>query len=301
VEKVVLVCSAILLVAYFIFTETLDWVGRIEVIRDHFPKFPEFLERRIFRIALLVVAIILLIRVATERDDKKVEIGVSPNPTAQAAPATEPKKNAPVPSQPDVAPQIKPIPAAKPAKRPSLVESNPINVPTIGQSNSGGVNVQQATTGKNSPIVNSPVTIGSVPKHIAPQDELTLTDYLLKTKASAARLHIVIAADQYSRPSPFVDEFYGLFKNGQWPMRDGGVTEFMGFSAPAPKKFQGAVVVIKGEPIKPGETVNIAAPDPVFYIGTVLNTLKITRSLTRDPNAEQGLIIIQFEGGFPAD
>src|SRR5579872_6740373 len=32
------------------------------------------------------------------------------------------------------------------------------NSPAVQQSNSGGINVQQATTGQNSPIINSPVT-----------------------------------------------------------------------------------------------------------------------------------------------
>ena len=53
-EKAFLISSAALLVVYFIITETLDWVGRIEVIRDHFPRFPEFFERRTFRVALLL-------------------------------------------------------------------------------------------------------------------------------------------------------------------------------------------------------------------------------------------------------
>jgi hypothetical protein len=53
---------------------------------------------------------------------------------------------------------------------------------SISQSNSGGINVQQGTTGNNSPIINSPITVGDVPKSISPQDMSALTSYFLNAK-----------------------------------------------------------------------------------------------------------------------
>lgn len=87
VERVVLIASAIFFVLYFIFTETLDWFGRIEVIRNRFPNFPQLFERRTFRVVLLLVAIGLLIRVATEHPSKKTEMQL---PVAQVQTSTNP-------------------------------------------------------------------------------------------------------------------------------------------------------------------------------------------------------------------
>jgi hypothetical protein len=124
-EKVLLIGGAVLLVAYFIFTETLDWVGRMEVIRDHFPKFPEFLERRIFRVALLLVAIALLIRVATERDGKKAETDAAPShASSKAERLPEAKKNEPPPNQPNIGPQVTPIPNGITPKQHSVSKPN---------------------------------------------------------------------------------------------------------------------------------------------------------------------------------
>ncbi len=150
-EKAFLISSAALLVVYFIITETLDWVGRIEVIRDHFPRFPEFFERRTFRVALLLVAIALLIRVATERDGKKVATA-PPSPTAQAVPAPEAKKSEPPQNQPDATPQVKPIPNAKRPKAPSIAQTHVAPTP---QDNSvhieHGSKIEQHSSGECSP------------------------------------------------------------------------------------------------------------------------------------------------------
>ena len=62
-------------------------------------------------------------------------------------------------------------PVASPNPQPKPKPSSPPTVSpgSIVQNNSGGANVLQGTTGENSPIINSPVTIGRVPKTISPQ------------------------------------------------------------------------------------------------------------------------------------
>ncbi len=55
-------------------------------------------------------------------------------------------------------------------------------------SNSGGINVQQATTGDSSPIINSPITVGDVPKRISAKDLVTITQYLEDAKCSHRKL-----------------------------------------------------------------------------------------------------------------
>ena len=76
------------------------------------------------------------------------------------------------------------------------------------------------------------------------------------------------------------------------------MSQMIAFSAPG-KKFQGAIVLVKGEALKPNEGVYFDSSDPVAYIGTVLTSLKIPRVLQRVPNQPDGQITIQFEGGFP--
>jgi hypothetical protein len=89
-QKATLIIGAALLVSYFLFTEILDWIGRLDVIRAYFPRFPAFLERRTFRVVLLLVAIALLVRVVSEGGSSKSEIVEVPSPTSQSAPVQQP-------------------------------------------------------------------------------------------------------------------------------------------------------------------------------------------------------------------
>lgn len=163
------------------------------------------------------------------------------------------------------------------------------------QSSSGGVNVQQGTTAPNSPIIDSPITLGSVPKDISPQDMNSIITYL---SSAPIKESIRVVEDQFSGSAPFPDKFYDALKSAGWTMLDAGVSSMVGFSAPG-KKFQGAVVLVKGEPLKPDESFNPTASDPLNYIGAVLESQHIPRILRREPNLPEGQIIIQFEGGFP--
>jgi len=177
-------------------------------------------------------------------------------------------------------------------------QNQPVLVPpgSMVQSNSGGTNIQQGTTGPNSPIIDSPITVGSVPKDISQQDMNSIVTYLSSAPTKAS---IKVVADQFSGNAPFPDKFYNALKRSGWPMLDDGVVPIVGMSAPG-KKFQGAVVIIKGEPLKPGQTFYPDTPsDPLNYIGSVLEHLHIPRILQRDPNIPEGQIYVQFEGGFP--
>jgi hypothetical protein len=164
------------------------------------------------------------------------------------------------------------------------------------QVNSGGINIEQGTTGANSPIVNSPITVGDMPKRIAAEDMTRVVQYL---SAARSKTTIDIQADQYSGASQFPDDVYQAFKDAGWNMKEPGVNRYMGFSAPGPR-FQGAVVVIHGEPMKQGEQIFVSATDPLFYVGNVLKAFQVERSLDRRQNQEDGLITINFEGGFPS-
>jgi len=212
---------------------------------------------------------------------------------------------------PQVSPDKFTIGAGKPKEHTKSVASTPskkLEVPTttqppsvptvlpgsIVQSNSGGVNVQQGTTGAGSPIINSPITIGDVPKRISTQDKANCVQYLSNARAKAT---VAVVADQYSGASQFPDDFYELLKDSGWVMAMPGVNRYMGFSAPG-KKIQGVVITTKGEPIAAGESAFISDSDPLFYIGKVLDALGLQRSLQRIKDRPEGVITIDFKGGF---
>jgi len=167
--------------------------------------------------------------------------------------------------------------------------------PTVIQNNSGGINVQQGTTGADSPIINSPITVGSLPKAISAQDMISLKKYFL---GATSKSKVKISADQFSGAVPLPDDFYDALKGGGWTMVDAGVNQLMMFSGPG-RKFQGAVVTVTGEPLSEGQIVNLDGSDPLFYIGNALQALKIPHSLQRSKDQPERLISIIFEGGFP--
>lgn len=82
---------------------------------------------------------------------------------------------------------------------------------SITQSNSGGINVQQGTTGPDSPIINSPITIGNPPRGISPADMQNIVQFLQNAKAKTT---VDIVADQFSGATKLPDDFYQAFKDG---------------------------------------------------------------------------------------
>jgi len=170
---------------------------------------------------------------------------------------------------------------------------------SIQQSNSGGLNIQQATTGERSPIVNSPITVGQIPKTISAQDKVSLSELFTRGLGTTAGKTITISADQYSAPSPFISDFYDLISGAHWPMREAQVNQIIGFGQLGPKRFQGAVLILHGEPLKEGEQVKVDSSDPLYYIGTALQSLNVPMIVIRKTDFQENAIGIQFEGGFP--
>jgi hypothetical protein len=113
-ETFCLVLVAVILIVYFVITETLDWIGRASVIKDHFPKVPEFLERRSFRVVLLLIAIALLIRVIVDRKNPTIPLAIPAATVVNSAPSLPNPAPAPTPDKEGVTP----LPKAKSARRP---------------------------------------------------------------------------------------------------------------------------------------------------------------------------------------
>jgi hypothetical protein len=163
---------------------------------------------------------------------------------------------------------------------------------SVQQSNSGGINVQQATTGDSSPIINSPITVGDVPKRISAKDLVTITQYLEDAKA---KTRIQITSAQNANSLPFARDVYKAFKDAHWTMEGDGVGEPVVLWGG--KRFEGVTIKCKGEHIGPTETTTVHEGEPLFYIGNVLKKLQVPVEMDRDPDQKEGdLITLQFTG-----
>jgi len=225
--------------------------------------------------------------VAADSSIPKTTPGVKSLPTEQSL--------TPPSSRPTPARAVPPHAVRDSGKEASTAHLNP---GSISQNNSGGVNVQQGTTGNNSPIINSPITIGTVPKSIQPQDMIALRAFCEQAPKKAT---VEIYADQFSRPEDTLpDDFYRALKAAGWLMADQGVSHEIALSAPAPgKRFQGAVIRTKGEALRLNEIVHFDRTEPLFYIVNALRALNVPITIRRDPSRAEGLITIGFEGGLP--
>lgn len=187
---------------------------------------------------------------------------------------------------------------ASSASNPSLpptASQQPASPGSIVQSNSGGINVQQGTTAENSPIINSPITVGDVPKKISQADMPGIVHFFSDAKV---KCKISIHADQYSGAVPLPDDFYQALKDGGWVMEEPGVSRYMGLHTPG-KLFQGAIITVNGDPLSPGQTFYVNNTEPLFYVGTILRGLKIPLILMRNQKQPADMISVDFEGGFP--
>jgi len=192
-------------------------------------------------------------------------------------------------------PQPQKAPRTTKAKQASSSSQPPPLVVTVQQNNSGGINIQQATTAENSPIVNKTITVETIPRRMSTNDVLAAKQYLSNSKRQA---RVKIAVDG-GNSVDFANDFYRTLEDAGWPMEDAGVDHFIGFAAPEAKRFQGAVVIVRGEPLKPSETVYFEQSDPVTYIVGLLDLLKVPHILRRELDRPEGLILVQFEGGLP--
>ena len=215
----------------------------------------------------------------------------SNGPSPPAITPTKPASPPPAPSTPRrQIPKINREPKAKSSETKSIAPPG-----SLVQENSGGINVQQGTTGADSPIVDSPITIGNLPKAIPPQDVTQLTSFFLNAKVKS---RIKIFADQTSGAQPLPDDFYDLLKAGEWTMVDSGVNHVVSIPGPG-RLFRGAELTVNGEPLEKGQMAHFDDSDPVFYIGSVLKSLKIPTAVRREKAQPEGLITITFENGFP--
>lgn len=208
------------------------------------------------------------------------------------------EKIVPCPEQKE--PVVTPVPGAKPPKSRGPIVTNTTSAPKIAQapqggiqqSNSGGVNVLQGTTGENSPIINSPITVGDVPKRISPEDLTKITQYLATAQT---KKHIKINAFQNGNAVPFAKDIYKAFHDAGWPMSDNGIVQALGIVSAGQDFFQGAIITVKGTPIGPSDKITVSSGDPLYCVSAVLDSLKIPRVLSRELDFDDDMISIQFQ------
>ncbi len=166
--------------------------------------------------------------------------------------------------------------------------------PSQVQSNSGGVNVFQGTSGASSPIINSPITVGEFPKSIPQGKQDELRRLLGSAPLKAA---IAVFADQYSGGAPMPQDFYDVLKASGWPVLNAGVGNYMQFTLPGGLKSTVEVAVGGKAPDGP-ITDQVSSLDPTRYICAALQALDLTCSVRYISDQPPGLIKIQFEGGY---
>lgn len=238
-------------------------------------------------VAITILGVLVLLHRGTPAQTPNQGVSPTSSPTAALSQPKIPAPSIPSHTRPPIR---KPGQNATPPQ--SVTQGGHDNQQTVNQApvtqnNGGGCN-QQVVGGSNNTN-----TCGDIAKDISPNDMTALVGHL---KSAPTKPKIEIVADQFSGTAPFPQKFYDALHDAGWPMMNEGVVNTIAFAAPG-NKFQGAVITVKGEPLK--ENIFIGPPDPLAYIGASLDSFGIPRILHREPDFPEGEIAVSFEGGFP--
>ena len=210
----------------------------------------------------------------------------APQPMTQSqSPATTPRVSPPKSSEVPPTPlQARPQTGNAASKAPTAPSGS------IVQNNSGGVNVQQGTTGTNSPIIDSPITIGTLGKAITPKNKAVLAALFLNAKA---KCRVLITADQHNAATPLPQDFLDVLVAGKWPVS--GVDAYTDLSA-ATYGSGGAMVMIRSDHSNEDQDRRFDDSEPIFYILKALQTENIRYVIYRSPLFTENTIKVDFRG-----
>jgi len=170
--------------------------------------------------------------------------------------------------------------------------TQPLSSGSISQSNSGGTNVLQGTTGPNSPIIDSPINVGEVPMKISPSEMEEIVDLFLKAKSKSK---VIVSADQYSAPSSYPDDFYQALKDGGWDMAGYTSVGRGVIDLENGKPIAHVLIIVNTKWVGP----NAPPESPLNYILRAFQFyLKIPPVLEYTQNQPEDLISIRFKGPF---
>ena len=159
-------------------------------------------------------------------------------------------------------------------------QSTQAGASSLVQNNSGGVNIQQGTTGNNSPITNSPINVGDVTKRIS-KEQIRNVGVLLSHCANKPKVDIL--GDQYSARGPFLDQLHALFTDAGFVMLEPRPNMRMIIGASA-KELAQVSITEYGEPVAPGSVVQINSSDPAFCVLGALKALGLEPTVSRSKN-----------------
>ena len=271
-----------LLGIFYLVAKTVSW----DEIRNHSDKVWPVLFTAVVGICLLVASLYW-----TARSESAVTTSI-PSPAKADYQSRPAGYSSATPSVEETPHQFR-RPVAKTSTK--SVPKQDVGSRSVYQSNSGGINVQQGITGDNSSIINSPITVGHVPKDIASSDMLQLTNFLSHADVKAT---VEVIADQYSSSEPFPEKFFQALESAGWKLASGGVDNEMMFGPPGPQ-YHGARILTYGDPIPPGEGVYIDRSSPTLYIGQALRSFGIQTVVERSRAQPEGKVVVIFQGGFP--
>ncbi|HKW61255.1 MAG TPA: hypothetical protein VJN89_01805 [Candidatus Acidoferrum sp.] len=130
------------------------------------------------------------------------------------------------------------------------------------------------------------VTVGPPPRRI-PQENRAQLIRFLSGKPAKVRISALVNDPEAYR---FAQDWYDVLQAAGWAIEENRIANFISVGPP---QF-GMVVKFHGEPVSPGQSIEIPNSDPAAYIGKVTEVLKTVVSGQRLPDVQEGLILLEF-------
>jgi len=206
-----------------------------------------------------------------------------PNTEAAKPPASSLQPETPTPPsihQEQKKPVVPHPPAAESSKSEVTLDKNhPPAERSVSQNNSGGVNVQQTTTGDNSPIINSPITVGTVAMRIPEAKKLEIISVLAQ---HPARIGVTLVQ---GGDSEFARDWRDVLIAAGWETGGGGIGSFI----PTSGDMDGIWINIPGDVPKDGR-VWIGTDTPQAALREAARILGIEPKFAQSPTPGGGIM-----------
>jgi hypothetical protein len=139
----------------------------------------------------------------------------------------------------------------------------------------------------NNPTVNNFGAQAKPDRRISAQDRVRLVNQLSQCKGKVS----ISAPVNDTQTTRYAMDWYEVLQTAGWEMKDRIVLGYLSVGGPP---FAGAMLRVKGDPLSPGEAVNVPTTEPLGCLGQALGAQNIPRALERDPKNEDGLITVQM-------
>jgi hypothetical protein len=169
--------------------------------------------------------------------------------------------------------------------------NRPTGQGSLIQSNSGGVNIQQGSTGAGSPIVNSPISVGLYPpRHVSSDWIAQGIPYLSVYPAKALVLYPSTDGDAFT----YAKEIADLLRTAGWTVD--GPNGAMIVSNGGPE--YGISITYKGEKTAPGQQVKLVTDSSSGRLLNFLLALQNKSDVYADPEpgVDEGHMTVTVNG-----